>query len=143
MKNLLKIMFVAVAGLMLSITEASAQRFTLNSASADTLTNTDTLTYNVTLSAGYAALRVMPVVTRLSGTAAGKMYTYISDDGVNYTLTGDSLVFTNVVKNIRAAGAFTYAAKDIPYYIRWVYYSSGTTALIPKTTYVLRKYTGN
>ncbi len=136
-------MFIAVAGLMLSISDASAQKITVNSASVDTLTDADTLTYNVTLSAGYAALRVLPVVTRLSGTAAGKMYTYISDDGINYTLTADSLVFTNVVTNTPSTGAFTYAAKDIPYYIRWVYYSSGTTALIPKTTYVLRKYTGN
>lgn len=124
-------------GLAVSPTETKAQKFTLNASGTDVLTNTDTKQYDVTLSGGYAALRVNPVVTRTSGTAAGKFYVYMSDDGINYTLTGDSLTFSNQVTN---KATFSYAAKDIPYFIRFVYQSTGTTVLVPKTTYIIRKY---
>lgn len=137
MKKLIFLFSVVLFGLAVSPIETSAQKFTLNAAGTDVLTNTATLQYNVTLSAGYAALRVNPVVTRTSGTAAGKFYVFVSDDGINYTLTGDSLTLSDQVVN---KATFSYASKDIPYYIRFVFQSTGTTVLVPKVTYVIRKY---
>ena len=101
---------------------------------ADTLTNADTIVKNLTLSTTANGIILQPVVTRVSGTAAGKVVLLQSIDGTNFIRT-DSIAFTNVVTN---TGFITKSQPLAPYY-RVEFVSSGTTVLWPQLWYFIRK----
>jgi hypothetical protein len=101
---------------------------------ADTLTNADTVVKNITLSTTLNGIVLQPVVTRISGTAAGKMVLLQSIDGTNFIRT-DSVSFTNVVTNT----AFISKSQPTALYYRVEFISSGTTKLWPQLWYLSRK----
>lgn len=101
---------------------------------SDTLTNADTIVKNLTLSTTANGIILQPVVTRVSGTAAGKVVLLQSIDGTNFIRT-DSIAFTNVVTN---TGFITKSQPLAPYY-RVEFVSSGTTVLWPQLWYFIRK----
>lgn len=100
----------------------------------DTLTNADTTVKNLTLSVTANGIILQPVVTRVSGTAAGKMVLLQSVDGTNFIRT-DSIAFTNVVTNT----AFISKSQPLAPYYRVEFISSGTTVLWPQLWYFIRK----
>jgi hypothetical protein len=100
----------------------------------DTLTNTDTVVKNLTLSTTANGIILQPVVTRVSGTAAGKVVLLQSIDGTNFIRT-DSIAFTNVVTNT----AFITKSQTLAPYYRVELTSSGTTVLWPQLWYFIRK----
>jgi hypothetical protein len=122
-----------------------AQRATLFPLIAgDTLTTSssrDTVTKIFTATAGYSALGIQVVTTKVSGTVAGKAYLYSSLDGTNYNLTDSSAAFANQTTN-----SVWFTKTTTPY----VYYkvtvqdaiggSTSTQANIVRVYYVLRKY---
>src|SRR5258708_38930816 len=64
----------------------------------DSLTNTGSDTLHCTLTHGYNALAIQPLITKVSGTVAGTSYLYYSVNGSNWILD-DSLTLTNVTTN--------------------------------------------
>jgi hypothetical protein len=100
----------------------------------DSLINTDTVVKNITLSTTLNGIVLQPVITRVSGTAAGKVFLAQSIDGTNY-ITTDSLILTNQLVNT------TLITKSQPtaLYYRLTFVSSGTTALWPELWYLPRK----
>jgi hypothetical protein len=100
----------------------------------DTLVNADTVVKNLTLSTTLNGIILQPVITRVSGTAAGKVVLSQSIDGTNYIPT-DSLVLTNQLTNT------TFITKSQPtaLYYRLTFISSGTTVLWPQLWYLSRK----
>lgn len=100
----------------------------------DSLINTDTVVKNLTLSTTLNGIVLQPVITRASGTAAGKFFLAQSIDGTNY-ITTDSLILTNQLVNT------TLISKSQPtaLYYQLTFISSGTTALWPQLWYLPRK----
>ena len=100
----------------------------------DSLINADTVVKDITLSTTLNGIILQPVITRASGTAAGKVVLSQSIDGTNYIPT-DSLVLTNILTNT------TLITKSQPtaLYYRLTFISSGTTALWPQLWYLPRK----
>lgn len=79
---------------------ASAQMTRTYSASKAVLTNADTA--KISLEVDDNAKSVQVVVTRLSGTAAGRAVLKASNDGVNFIAVGpDTLTFSNQVTNTK------------------------------------------
>ena len=100
----------------------------------DSLINADTVVKNITLSSSLNGVIFQPIITRASGTAAGKVVFAQSLDGVNYIST-DSIALTNVVTNT------AFLSKVTPVCTNWriTFISSGTTALWPQLWYLPRK----
>lgn len=121
-----------------------AQRATLFPLVAgDTLSATagmDTVTKVITVSAGYSALGVQVVATKLTGTPAAKAYVYGSLDGVNYNLTDSSGAFTDITTN---TAYFTKVTVPYVYYkvqVRPMGLASTTQTTQVRVYYVLRKH---
>ncbi len=86
-------------GMLLGVTCAYAQpSYSVPFTGADTLTNADTVIVNLTLSTILDGVILQPVVTRVSGTAAGRVVLTQSINGVDYIRT-DSVSLSNVVTN--------------------------------------------
>ena len=101
---------------------------------ADTLTNADTTIKSITLANSLNGIILQPVVTRVSGTAAGKAVLLQSVDGVNFIRT-DSIAFTNVVTNT----GFIIKSQPTALYYQVHFISSGTTVLWPQLWYLPRR----
>ena len=124
-----------IALVVLFSVSASAQTTqVVPSVATDTLTNADTIVKNLTLSTTSNGIILQPVVTRVSGTAAGKVVLLQSVDGTNFIRT-DSIAFTNVVTNT----AFITKSQPLAPYYRVEFISSGTTVLWPRLWYFTRK----
>jgi hypothetical protein len=128
----MKKLFVSV--LLLTALGSKAQVSQIEFTSADTLTNADTIVKNITISNSTEAILLQPVITRLSGTAAGKVVLLQSVDGTTFIRT-DSITLSNVVTNT----AFISKVSPVAPYYRIEFISSGTTALIPRLWYYQRK----
>jgi len=121
-----------------------AQRATLMPLIAgDTLVTSssrDTVTKIITATAGYGALGIQVVTTKISGTVAGKAYLYSSLDGTNYNLTDSSAAFANQTTN---TAFFTKTTTPYVYYKVTVQDAIGgstsTQSNIVRVYYVLRK----
>jgi hypothetical protein len=116
---------------------ASAQRATLMPLVAgDTIVNTGSVTKTFTASAGYSAIGVQPVVTKISGTVGGTLFLYRSLNGTDYVKTTDSLNLTNVTTNTVIWAAIT--APGV--YYRVIATGAGTMSAVLRLNYVLRKH---
>lgn len=133
MKRILGLLLVM--GLLIC-ESSSAQRATVFPlVGADSLTNADTVTKIITATAGYDGIVIQPVVTKVSGTAAGTVILSQSLDGVNYVPT-DTLTLTNT-----ATQTTIWSKKSpVPVYYKVVGTSSGTVVEILRVYYVLRKH---
>lgn len=104
--------------------------------SADSLTNADTVSKVIPVTAGYQGIIINPVVSKVSGTAAGTVVLYQSLDGVNYSSTGDTLSLTNVTTQ----QAFWSKTGPLPVYYKITGISSGTVVEILRVKYVMRRH---
>lgn len=124
---------VLVIGLQAFTNAQSATLMPLQA--GDTLTNTDTLYKVIKATAGYSALGIQPVVTKISGTVAGNVILQSSLDGVNYVNT-DTLALTDAATNTKL---FSKVTTPFVYY-RLRFITSGTQSYVPRIYYVLRKH---
>jgi hypothetical protein len=98
------------------------------SLTSDTVTNTGTSYLQITLNNYYEKVSFQPVVTKVSGTAAGTVTLQGSVDGTNYvTVSSDySNARTMTVTNVTTSTAF-FVVTSSPYrYYRLSYTGSGT-----------------
>lgn len=117
-------------------TSAFCQRATtMPLVAGDTLTNTDTLYKVITTTAGYSAIGIQPVVTKISGTVAGNVILQGSLDGINYVAL-DTLALANAATNTKV---FTPAATPYVFY-RVQFITSGTQSYVARIHYILRKH---
>ena len=123
------------AMVLLSVGKAYAQpAIAVKFTGADTLVNADTVVKDITLSTTLNGIVLQPVITRISGTAAGKLFFAQSIDGANY-ITTDSLVLTNILTNT----SLITKTQPTALYYRLTFISSGTTVLWPQLWYLPRK----
>lgn len=133
--------FLSLLVFSVFLTTAVSAQFTrakeLTIVSADTLANTDTTTKLIpALTNGFNGIIIKPTVTKLSGTAAGKIYLYESLDGVDYGSAVDSLVLTNQTTN----HTMWKRTAPLPVYYKIIGYSSGSVSEVLKVSYILRRY---
>lgn len=133
MKKILILMFVII-GIAYQSQAQKASVFPL--VSADSLTNADTVSKVITLTAGYSGIIIQPIVSKVSGTSAGTVVLYESLDGTNYKSTGDTLSLTNVA----AQSALWHKTSPVPVYYKVTGISSGTVVEILRVYYVARKH---
>lgn len=95
MKKILFSLF-AVMLFCASYAQTAFHQTTTNTTGAFTGTASDTMT--LTLTQPYQVVSVQPVLTKVSGTIAGKTYLQLSINGTNYVST-DSLTNTDVTTN--------------------------------------------
>jgi hypothetical protein len=132
MKKVFLILLVSIAFLTSNAQKATV--FPL--VSADSLSNTDTVNKVIILSAGYSGIAIQPIVTKVSGTAAGSVVLYESLDGTNYKSTGDTLSLTNVATQ----HVIWKKTSPVPVYYKVQGISSGTVVEILRVYYVARKH---
>lgn len=106
-----------------------------------TSSSLDTVSKVITATAGYSAMGIQVIGTKVSGTITAKAYLYSSLDGSGYLLTDSAAAFAN------SAGAqsvfFTKTTTPYVYYkvmVRNVGATGSTEALAVKVYYTLRKY---
>lgn len=146
MKNFKTLAFIliVVSTLFATAEKASAQRATLLPlAAGDTLVTSsslDTVSKVIPFTAGYSAIGIQVVTTKLSGTVVGKAYLYSSLDGTNYTVTDSSAAFANQTTN---SVFFTKSTVPYVFYKVQVRASDGaasTQSNIVRVYYVARKH---
>lgn len=102
MKKIL-IAMVMMVGLLSFTNYAKAQEATLMPLvagdSTSTSTSLDTVSKVIRVTAGYSAIGIQVVTTKISGTVAGKAYLYGSLDGTNYEILDSSAAFANQTTN--------------------------------------------
>ena len=133
------------AALMIALSYAvCAQNATLIPlAAGDTISTSsskDTVNKVIRVTAGYSAMGIQVVTTKVSGTVVGKAYLYSSLDGTNYTLTDSSSAFANQTTN---TAFFTKTTTPYTYYkvqVREADGASNTQSNIVRVYYVLRKH---
>jgi hypothetical protein len=131
MKKILILMFVIIGAI-----QSQAQRATLIPlAAGDTAVNTTTANKVISATAGYSAIGIQPVITKVSGTVAGKAYLYQSLDGTNYIKT-DSITLADQTTNTTI---WTKTTTPAVYYKVQVA-GSGTMSAIMRVYYVARKH---
>lgn len=137
MKKIFALLILAIAAFTLP---AEAQRATLMPLVAgDTIVNTGTVNKVFTVTAGYSAVGMQVVVTKISGTVAGTVTPQVSLDGVNWiTLPGaTALTLTDVTTNTQVWSI----VGGVP----WTHFrlrgaGSGTMSAVQRVYYVLRKH---
>jgi hypothetical protein len=132
-----KIMFLALLVMVYALSTSAQTATTFPLTSADSLTNTDTVSKVISVTAGYSGIAIQPVVTKVSGTAGGNVVLYESVNGTDYLPTGDTLAVTNT------AGAQSVIWKKtapLPVKYKATLITSGTVVEILRVSYVLRKY---
>jgi hypothetical protein len=133
-KKAMKKLFLS-AMVLLAVSKSYAQpAIAVKFVGVDTLTNTDTVVKDITLSTTLNGIVLQPVITRVSGTAAGKVVLSQSLNGVNYIRT-DSIALSNLATNT----AFFFKSQPTTLYYRVEFTSSGTTVLWPQLWYLPRK----
>jgi hypothetical protein len=137
-----KILFLA---LVIAFSFASqAQRASLMPlAVGDTMITSaslDTVIKTIPITAGYSALGIQVVGTKVSGTVSGKAYLYGSLDGTNYTVTDSSSAFVDQTTN---AAFFTKVTVPFTYYrvqYRSATGATSTQSVIIRIYYVARRH---
>lgn len=120
--------------LLLVINLGYSQSISLPFVGVDSLINTDTAVKDITLSSSLNGVIFQPVITRVSGTAAGKIFFAQSINGTDY-ITTDSVILSDAVTNTALISKVTPVATNW----RITFISSGTTALWPQLWYLPRK----
>jgi len=107
---------------------------------ADTLENADTLTYTLRIKGDQTFdIKSQVYINHVSGTAAYKVYTYNSIDGVNWgAKTADSLTIASITADGLNATALSFT-DVMDTYKKIVLIQSGTAVTIPKQYFVTRK----
>jgi hypothetical protein len=140
-----KIIFalVMIVG-MLSFTNTQAQTATLLPlAAGDTISTSgtkDTVSKVINITAGYSALGIQVVTTKVSGTVAGKAYLMASIDGTNYTTTDSSAAFTDVTTNTAFFTKVTTPYVKYKVEVREAGSATSTQANIVRVYYVARRH---
>lgn len=133
-----------IAGL-LSFTAKAQRATTFPTIAGDTVSTSsslDTVSKVISVTAGYSAMGIQVIGTKVSGTVTAKAYLYSSLDGTNYILTDSTAAFAN------SAGAQSVAftkTGGLPYtnykvMVRNVGGTTSTEALALVFKYVLRRH---
>lgn len=101
----------------------------------DSLINTDTLVKYFNLTDDYASVVISQKVSKVSGTVAGTIHLYSSNDNSNWEVR-DSLVLADQATNVKN-WRFTAPAD---YYWKIEYISAGTQAYIPRVYFNSVRY---
>lgn len=96
--------YILIFSLLIGILFSANAQFTVGvkmpQATTDSIkTGALTVTKYLTLQGGYNSVSIAPVVTKVSGTIAGKVYIAGTIDGTNYSAALDSLTLSNVTTN--------------------------------------------
>jgi hypothetical protein len=134
MKKLISIMLFAFVAL--AINAQSGKAVQLPVILGDTITNTATAYKIITVTGGYQTLAIQPVLTKVSGTAAGTVTMYGSQDGTNYYPLGDTLLMQDHAAAV--SKLFKYTDPGYTYY-KISYTGVGTMVVKWKVWYSLRK----
>lgn len=107
---------------------------------ADTLINADTLTYTMRIKGDQTFdIKSQVYIDFVSGTAAYKVYTYNSIDGVNWSAkTADSLTITAINADQLYGTALSFT-DVMDTYKKIQIIQSGTAVTVPKQYFVTRK----
>jgi hypothetical protein len=108
---------------------------------AATLTNGDTLTYVFRIKTqDLFDIKLQLYVDFVSGTAAGKLKTYKSINGIDYVVTaaGDSITATGVTADYLDTEELTFNDCMITY-LKAIYIQTGTAVTKPKLMFIIRK----
>ena len=101
---------------------------------SDTLTDADTVTYVLRVKGGQTVdMNVQIYNDFVSGTATGKLKSYRSIDGVNYTVTaaGDSITVASITADILDSEVLNYDNFLYPY-LKFIYIQAGSGVNVPK-----------
>lgn len=142
MKKIIPVLLVIIGLAM--FTNVQAQNATLMPLVAgDTLSasaSLDTVQKVISVTAGYSALGIQVVATKLSGTVVGKAYLYSSLDGTNYILTDSSSAFANQTTNTAFFTKVTTPYTKYRVDVRSADGSATTQSVKIRVYYVARKH---
>lgn len=133
--------YILIFSLLISVVLGASAQFTVGvkmpQATTDSIkTGALTVTKYLTLQGGCQSVSIATVVTKVSGTIAGKVYIAGTVDGTNYTAALDSMTLSNVTTNHKI-----FLITGNPY---WKYkiwgVGSGTMNGVLTAWYLVRKH---
>lgn len=104
----------------------------------DTLVNSDTQNKIFTATAGYNAVTLQPIFTRLTGTGTGTVTLYGSLDGTNYKAIGSNAFNISASPTTVTTDIWPLSLASYVYY-KTAVVSTGTVTGIIRIYYLLRK----
>ena len=134
MKKIISILFL-VAFVAFATIAQSGSAVKMAVAAGDTITNTGTASKIIKVTGGYSTLSIQPIITNVSGTGAGTVTIYGSNDGVNYLALGDTLGARNTTTTTKL---FKYDLPEYTYY-KVTFTGSGTMVSRWAVWYALRR----
>jgi hypothetical protein len=140
-----KIFYIMTFGLMLfASTHINGQSATLMPlVAADTVDATsglDTVSKVIKSTAGYSAMGIQVVGTKISGTVSCKAYLYGSLDGTNYILTDSSAAFADQTTNTTYFAKVTAPFTHYKVQVRPATAVATTQKVRVRVYYILRKH---
>lgn len=136
MKKILSLLLLAVLMAFSNNTHAQTPSL-LPLIAGDTVVNTATVNKQITASAGYSAVGVQAVITKISGTVAGTATFQGSLDNTNWETIGSAFTMTNVATQ---AKLFVQSGGSPYHYYRVSFVGSGTMSASVRIYYVVRKF---
>ena len=134
-------LFALVVGLAINANAQSATLMPLVAAdTVDATAGVDTVKKYISATAGYSAMGIQVVGTKISGTVSAKAYLYGSLDGTNYVLTDSSAAFTDQTTNVAQFTKTTTPFTSYQIQVRPATAAATTQKVRVRVYYVLRKY---
>lgn len=133
--------YILIFALLISVVLGANAQFTVGvkmpQTTSDSIkTGALTVTKYLTLQGGYQSVSISTIVTKVSGTIAGKVYIAGTIDGTNYSAALDSMTLSNVAVNQK-----NWLITGNPY---WKYkiwgVGSGTMNGVLTAWYLVRKH---
>lgn len=132
----MKKLFALLSILVCLVIHSQAQTVHMPLTAGDTVTNTGTASKIFTISGGYSGAVIQAIVTKLSGTGAGTVQLFGSEDGVNYKQIGADYTVTNVTTQSQ----IFYVTAPLPKFVKILETGSGTMSAVLTVYYDLRRY---
>lgn len=140
MKKLI-FLFAMVVGITINATAQSAKLMPLIAGdTVDATSGVDTVKKYIPVTAGYSAMGIQVVGTKISGTVSAKAYLYGSLDGTNYVLTDSSAAFADQTTNVAQFTKTTTPFTSYQIQVRPATAAATTQKVRVRVYYVLRQH---
>lgn len=136
MKKILFLLLVSFSFLLSNAQSGTGSAVKMPLVQGDTVVNTGTASKVITISGGYSGAAVQVKLVLLSGTGAGTVGLYGSNDNTNFTQIGSNFTITNVATQ----STMFYVAAPLPNYLKVLVTGSGTESIVQTVYYRIPKY---
>jgi hypothetical protein len=136
MKKLIFLLIVSFGFLASQAQNGVGSAYKMPLVQGDTVVNTGTSAKVIQITGGYSGAAIQVKLSLLSGTGAGTVGIYGSNDNSNFTQIGANYTITNTATQ----ATMFYVVAPLPNYIKVLVTGSGTESIVQTVYYRIPKY---